>query len=207
MRGQQGELHLQAADGDAAPLELPVDAAQALGAHVREPQAGHRSAFHEIRQAINQGWLLPGGGARGAPVELHPFHLPLQPPLGGGKGFRIAPPAEAPGEGGQLGGQAELLPLAGAGLQGEASQQLFATAIQAPGAIGVRGVKEAEVQLKATPEGLLQQGVVPLGVVAPEELVSPGPGAHADARLVRLSCHDRAVADLHCAEFSAQLGC
>ena len=205
LRRQQRQLHLQA--GDRHPLvgQAPVHLPQPLRPHVGHPQAGHGPLAHQIRQAIQQRALLPGGVAGGAPVQLHPLQPPLQPCPGGGEGAPVPLATQPPREGGQLGGDAEALLLRRAGRGGELAQQGFAAAVEAAGAVGVGRVEEQQIPLQAAGKGGRQALVVALRRIAPEELVAPGPGAHADAGLVAGACHDRCHSAHHSGEFSALL--
>jgi hypothetical protein len=106
LRCQQGELHLQALQGYPLIVQPLVQLSQSFGSHIRDPQALHGSTAHQICKTIQQRPFLPGGVAGRAPVQLHPFHLALQPLLRSGEGAGIAIAAEAPREGGEFGGDA-----------------------------------------------------------------------------------------------------
>lgn len=113
-------------------------------------------------------------------MELHPIKLATQPLAGGLEGAVIATATQPPGERGQLGGHTQLMaPLLRHGVQ-ESTEQLLAAARETAGAIGIGRVEEMKSQGHRPPEGGLKRRVMELGPVAPEELVSPGPGAHAD---------------------------
>ena len=115
-------------------------------------------------------------------MQLHPIELALQALLGRREGAIKTAPAQAPGEGCQLGGQATPGALGRREGSGELAKQLLTAAVPAAGAIGIGGVEKTEIQLEAAPEGG-RQLVIQSGVIAPQELVAPGPGADADGRL------------------------
>ena len=139
-------------------------------------------------------------------MQLNPLHLPLKPGLGGGEGAGVSLPPQTPGEGGELGGDGEAVPLLGAGVAGKTAEQRLAAAVEASGAVGVGRVEEQQAPFKAAPEGGGEPVVIPGRVVAPEELVAPGPGAYADAGFACRACHDGWVLGLSCVEFSVARG-
>ena len=182
--GQQRQLHLQAGHGHPLGGQLGHHLAQPDRTQIGKAQAGHLAAAHQIGQAEQQGRLLPGGIAGGAPVQLHPIELALQALLGRREGAIKTAPAQAPGEGCELGGQTTPGALGRRKGSGKLAQQLLTAAVPAAGAIGIGGVEKTEIELEAAPKGR-RQLVIQSGVIAPKELVAPGPGANADGRLQR----------------------
>jgi hypothetical protein len=165
--------------------DLHLHAAQPLRAHVRHPQAGGSAGQHQIRQSVEQGAFLPRRVAGGAPVQLDPVELALQALERRIKGAPEAAAAQPPGEGGQLGGHAQRLPLARRQGRSKAADQGFAAAAEPAGSIRIGGVEKPEAPRHRPLERDLQFSVVPLGLIVPKKLVAPGPGAHPDGR----NCH------------------
>ena len=123
-------------------------------------------------------------------MQLHPIELALEALPRRPEGAIKAAPAEAPGERCQLGGDATAGPLGRRQGSDELAQQLLATAVPAAGAVGIGAVEKTEIQVEAALERG-RQLVIEGGVIAPKELVTPGPGADADGRQgSRLTCHD-----------------
>ena len=121
-------------------------------------------------------------------MQLHQIEVAFESLVGGREGGTKALAAQAPGERGQLGGQREGLAIGQGQLRAELAEQGLAAAVEAPGSIGIGCIKKVQPQGHGPLEALAQ-GPVLGRVVAPEQLVAPGPGAHTDAGRCRGGNH------------------
>jgi hypothetical protein len=192
---QQGELNLQAGEVHTPLRKKAMNLAQAPGAEVGDAQFRNLPSQKLIGQPFEKRPFLPGGIAGRAPVKLHPIQLALKPLPGGGQGSVQPPSPQAPGEGSQLGGHRELASCVGRQTFTPGSQEGLASPVPASGAIGIRRIKEREAQGNGALEGGLDL-VVLFGVVPPEKLIAPGPGAHTDGGRIHGRGHRRPAAGM-----------
>ena len=170
-----------------------MDQHQALRAQVGQPQLVHPSSQNKLSQTIEKAFLLPGRVTRRTPVQLHAPQLPLEPRSTGLEGSIKAPTPPSPGEWGQLRGHRQLGSAQGWQLGHEVAKQRFTASTQAPRSIRIRGVDQVEPRAEGLSKRGAKSSVVPLGVISPNRLVAPGPGAETDAvqRGDAASSHDR----------------
>ena len=169
--------------------------AQPPRTHVGESHGPGAPKPHLVHQSLQQGSLLPWRIAGRTPVELYQIDGAPQALTGGCRCLAKAVTSQAPRVGSQLGGYGHPLALGRWEAGQTLAQQDFAAPLKLAGAIGVGGVKEGEASLDALLKGVQQQGIIPLGMVVPEQAVAPGPGAHPDgppgwcARLLLFHCN------------------
>ena len=150
---------------------------QALRTDIGQADLPDSPLLNEIGQPIEKRTLLPGGVTSRTPVQLDSIHAALKSPLTGEKRVHQPAPSEPPGERSQLGGDSELGATCRLQRTEEAPQEFFASTVEDSGSIGISGIDQTQPCSNRLLECRLQNRVVIVRVVSPEQLVPPGPGS------------------------------
>ena len=155
---------------------------QALRTDIGHADFPDSALLNKISQPIEKRTLLPGGVTSRAPMQLDSIHAALKSPLTGDKRLHQPAPSKPPGERGKFGGHSELGATCRLQRTEKAPQEFFASAVEHSGSIGISGVDQTQTCSNRLLKCRLQNRVVNIRVVSPEQLVPPGPGSKTDSR-------------------------
>mmetsp|Transcript_46870 Transcript_46870/g.117303 ORF Transcript_46870/g.117303 Transcript_46870/m.117303 type:complete len:396 (-) Transcript_46870:8-1195(-) len=179
---QQRILYLHAHQRHLVLLQEPRDLGQLLGPVVADAHRAHEARLVHVHQPAPHRPLLEGLVVGGRPVQLPDVHRRPPEPLRrrpGSLHHRAA--GDSPGVRRKFAGDDRLklgLPRV---FRHELAQQLLALPVERAGAVRVRRVEQVDTRADAQVVHLLKL-LVHLLVVAPQQLVAPGPGSQPHGR-------------------------